>query len=49
MFVFATKQVELSPQVNDIGEVRWVSKDEVAKLLHHQKDKEFFQSVVSKL
>jgi len=46
MFLFTTDhQVELLPQ--DVGnpEARWVRVDEVAKLLTHPKDSEFFESI----
>ena len=42
MFLFKTLEVELRPQDPENPEARWVKKDEVANLLTHPKDREFF-------
>jgi 8-oxo-dGTP pyrophosphatase MutT (NUDIX family) len=42
MYLFITDQTELSPVDPHNPEARWVRKDEVAAILTHQKDKEFF-------
>ncbi|MBI4098602.1 MAG: NUDIX domain-containing protein [Candidatus Magasanikbacteria bacterium] len=49
MFLFKTNQTALAPLDPQNPEARWVPKDEVADLLTHQKDKQFFRSVLSKL
>lgn len=43
MFLFTTNQSELSPVDPDNPEARWVNKREVAELLTHPKDREFFE------
>jgi 8-oxo-dGTP pyrophosphatase MutT (NUDIX family) len=45
MFLFRTKERKLKPIDPDNPEARWVDKSEVARLLTHLKDKEFFVSV----
>ncbi len=45
MFLFTTNEEELKPVDPDNPEARWVEKDEVATLLTHEKDKEFFLSI----
>lgn len=42
MFLFRTTQDDLQPTDPDNPEARWVPKSEVAALLTHPKDKEFF-------
>jgi 8-oxo-dGTP pyrophosphatase MutT (NUDIX family) len=42
MFLFKTQSEKLAPADKDNPEARWVEKKEVANLLTHQKDKEFF-------
>ena len=49
MFLFTTDQEKLTPIDPSNPEARWLKKSEVADLLTHQKDKEFFQSVVDTL
>lgn len=49
MFLFKTNQRKLSPIDPFNPEARWVDKDKVADLLTHEKDKEFFMSVVDKI
>ncbi|HEV2861933.1 MAG TPA: NUDIX domain-containing protein [Pyrinomonadaceae bacterium] len=44
MFLFTTAEAELTPQDANNPEARWVEKDEVADLLTHEKDREFFLS-----
>lgn len=45
MFLFQTDETNLAPQDADNPEARWVSKEQVSKLLTHPKDKEFFNQV----
>lgn len=45
MFLFSTTQEELVPQDPQNPEARWVPKAQVAALLTHPKDKEFFQRI----
>lgn len=49
MFLFSTDQLWLNPIDPENPEARWVDKNEVAELLTHRKDKEFFLSVISKI
>lgn len=49
IFLFTTRQVDLKPQDPHNPEARWVKKEEVADLLTHPKDKEFFIKLLSKL
>jgi ADP-ribose pyrophosphatase YjhB (NUDIX family) len=42
MFLFTTKQEALKPTDPQNPEARWVARGEVAKLLTHPRDKEFF-------
>jgi len=46
MFLYTTTQLELKPLDHRNPEARWVKPDEVAELLTHPKDKEFFASVI---
>jgi len=45
MFLFNTTQMKLQPIDPKHPEARWVDKNEVADLLTHLKDKEFFRQV----
>jgi 8-oxo-dGTP pyrophosphatase MutT (NUDIX family) len=45
MFLFRTNQKELWPTDPDNPEARWVPQSEVAALLTHPKDKEFFANL----
>ena len=45
IFLFTTPQLKLKPLDNHHPEARWVEIEEVASILTHTKDKEFFQSV----
>lgn len=45
MFLFKTDQEKLEPIDPNHPEARWVNPDEVAALLTHPKDKEFFKSI----
>ena len=45
MFLFKTAEIELNPKDADNPQARWVHKDQVAELLTHTKDKEFFLKV----
>jgi ADP-ribose pyrophosphatase YjhB (NUDIX family) len=47
LFLFRTERVRLSPIDPANPEARWVKKEEVAKLLTHPKDKEFFLGLIS--
>ena len=42
MFLFETSEVELSPVDVENPEARWVDREDVAGLLTHPKDREFF-------
>ena len=46
IFLFRTKQTGLKPLDVTNPEARWVSKERVAGLLTHPKDKEFFKSII---
>jgi 8-oxo-dGTP pyrophosphatase MutT (NUDIX family) len=46
MFLFTTKQMALHPRDRDNPEARWVAKADVARLLTHRKDKEFFLNAI---
>ena len=43
MFLFRTNEERLAPQDPKHPEAKWIDKDEVADLLTHEKDKEFFR------
>lgn len=45
MFLFRTGQMELKPQDPRNPEARWVAKKEVAKLLSHPLDRQFFERI----
>jgi 8-oxo-dGTP pyrophosphatase MutT (NUDIX family) len=45
MFLFRTSEKLLKPVDPDNPEAKWVEKSKVARLLTHEKDKEFFQGV----
>ncbi len=49
IFLFTTKQMNLNPGDQKIPEALWIDKDEVADILTHPKDKEFFLSVVEEI
>lgn len=50
LFLFTTRQTELSPQDGrEITALRFVAQGDVAALLTHAKDKEFFESVQGSL
>jgi bis(5'-nucleosidyl)-tetraphosphatase len=49
IYLFKTNQETLSPLDPENPEARWVEKDQVAELLTHEKDKEFFRSVESEI
>jgi len=42
MFLFTTDETELAPQDANNPEAHWVEKEDVAGLLTHEKDREFF-------
>lgn len=46
MFLFRTDELDLKPQDKHNPEARWVSKEKVAELLSHPKDKDFFLSII---
>ncbi|MCC2630357.1 MAG: hypothetical protein K0S38_166, partial [Candidatus Paceibacter sp.] len=46
---FKTHQMNLKPKDADNPEARWVKKDEVVNILTHQKDKDFFTSILSEI
>jgi ADP-ribose pyrophosphatase YjhB (NUDIX family) len=45
MFLFRTSEKSLRPVDPDNPEAKWVEKSKVARLLTHEKDKEFFRRV----
>lgn len=49
MFLFRTRQMDLCPLDVDNPEARWVDPQDVANLLSHPKDKEFFRSVMGNI
>ena len=49
LYLFTTDQVELCPQDADNPEACWVAKEEVVKMFFHNKDKEFFDSIMGEL
>lgn len=49
LFLFKTSQMKLSPVDPHNPQALWIKKDEVAPLLTHYKDKEFFLSVLPEL
>ncbi|HZT58190.1 MAG TPA: NUDIX domain-containing protein [Pyrinomonadaceae bacterium] len=49
LFLFRTSQTELSPVDVENPEARWVEVGEVAGMLTHRKDKEFFQSIAGSI
>ncbi len=49
MFLFKTKEEKLKPIDPENPEARWVPKEDVANLLTHKKDKEFFLSIIGQL
>ncbi len=42
LFLFCTKQMDLKPQDPENPEARWVDRGQVAGILTHPKDKEFY-------
>ncbi len=49
MFLYITNQTILSPEDPENPEARWVNIDEVTNYLTHQKDREFFLSIMPTL
>lgn len=49
MFLFTTYETDLKPQDPHNPEARWVNKEEVANLLTHEKDKQFFLKVLKEI
>jgi 8-oxo-dGTP pyrophosphatase MutT (NUDIX family) len=49
MFLFTTDQMRLHPQDPANPEARWVDIEQVADLLTHQKDKEFFEGIMKEV
>ena len=49
LFLFKTTQMDLKPIDPKHPEARWVDKENVAPLLTHPKDKEFFLSILPRL
>lgn len=49
MYLFTTDLHALQPKDPKIPEARWMDKEEVAELLTHPRDKEFFRSVLNRL
>lgn len=48
-YLFKTPDMDLKPVDPENPEARWVDKEEVAELLTHPKDKEFFLSIKEKI
>lgn len=48
MFLFTTGEDALHPEDPKNPEARWIPKAEVAALLTHEKDREFFRGVISR-
>ena len=48
-FLFRTKQAKLVPVDADNPEARWIPRDQVAALLTHPKDCEFFEAILKSL
>jgi len=46
LFLFKTNQEKLKPRDPKNPEARWVDKTEVANILTHQKDREFFRKII---
>lgn len=44
LFVFETSETELRPEDPNNPEARWVTREEAAAMLTHEKDREFFAS-----
>ncbi len=49
LFLFRTNQMDLRPLDPQNPEARWVDRDAVADLLTHEKDKQFFLSIIGKI
>lgn len=49
IFLFRSNQQELNPTDPDNPEARWVKKEDVAALLTHRKDREFFLKILPAL
>ena len=49
MYLFTTDQEHLEPKDPMHEEARWVSRFEVANLLTHEKDQDFFKKIMSEL
>ena len=49
MFLFKSKSANLKPIDPENPEARWVPKAEVAKLLTHPRDKDFFVSIIDQI
>ena len=49
MFLFKTSEKDLKPIDPENPEARWVPKNQVATVLTHQKDQEFFLSILPEL
>jgi ADP-ribose pyrophosphatase YjhB (NUDIX family) len=46
LFLFKTSQIELDPQDGDNPEAKWVKADQVAPMLTHPRDKEFYEEIM---
>ena len=49
LFLFRTKETHLKPIDPENPEARWVDRDQVAAILTHPKDKEFYLKIVKEL
>jgi len=49
LFLFKTSEIELNPIDPENPEARWVEKEQIAELLTHPKDKEFFLKIINQI
>lgn len=49
MYLFTTDETKLAPMDPRIPEAKWVKKEEVASLLTHPRDQQFFRDVLPEL
>lgn len=48
LFLFRTNQTALSPVDPENPEAKWLNKDDIAALLTHRKDKDFFEKIMER-
>ena len=49
LFLFTTEETRLKPLDPHNPEARWVDRSKVEEILTHEKDKQFFKSIISQL